>query len=116
MKHHKSMRTFGLEKNQRNALLKSLAVSLVLHEKIVTTEAKAKEIRPYVEKIITKGKIGTLHARRIVLSTLVMPKATKKVLDVLSPRYKDRKGGYTRIIKLPRRMSDGSPRAQIEFV
>jgi large subunit ribosomal protein L17 len=95
--------------------MKSLARSLVLHGKIKTTEAKAKEIRPYVEKLVTKGMKETLATKRILEST-VGPKAAKKITSELSPEYKDRKGGYTRITKMVRRSSDGSPMAVIEFV
>ncbi len=90
----------------------------------MTTEAKAKEIRPFVEKLITKGKSGTLAARRNIISTLGVNEETKpkagspvaKILNDLSPKYKDRAGGYTRITKMAPRMSDGSPMAIIEFV
>jgi len=109
-------RKFGREKNQRNALMKSLAISLIKQEKIKTTEAKAKELRPMVEKIITKGKTDTLATRRLLISKLGSEIAAGKVLKDLSPKYKDRKGGYTRVVKLPRRISDGSPMAYIEFV
>ena len=117
MKHHKSIRKFGRVRKQRVALLRSLAVSLTLHEKITTTEAKAKELRPFIEKLITKGRDGSVAARRIILSRLGGNKdAMKKIVDELAPRYKERPGGYTRITKLPPRKSDGSKMAIIEFV
>jgi large subunit ribosomal protein L17 len=115
MRHHNANRKFGMVRKQRKALLNSLARSLVLHEKIETTEPKAKEVRSFVEKIITTGKKGTVAARRII-ATKVGPKATKIVVDTLAKKYEDRKGGYTRIIKTKRRMSDGSSMAIIEFV
>lgn len=95
--------------------MKSLAYALVTNSKITTTEAKAKELRPMVEKLITKGKLGTLAARRVIASRLGQ-EGSAIVMKTLAPKYKDRKGGYTRIIKLPRRESDGSPMAIIEFV
>lgn len=116
MKHHKNTRSFGRDNGQRKALLQSLARSLVIHESIVTTEPKAKELRPFIEKIITKGRSGTVAARRDIIMTLGSETGAKKIIDTLSPKYKDRKGGYTRIIKMPRRLSDGSPMAAIAFV
>lgn len=115
MKHHKSKRSFGREKNQRNALMKSLALALVINKKITTTEAKAKELRPFIEKIVTKAKVGGLTSRREILSQ-VGEKAVKPLIEVIAPKYKDRKGGYTRVVKLPRRDSDASKMAHIEFV
>lgn len=102
MRHHNQNRTFGRPRNQRTALLRGLALSLLEHESIKTTEAKAKELRPYVEKLITKGKNDTVASRRLVLSSLGEPKATvlKKLFGDFAKRYADRKGGYTRIIKL----------------
>jgi large subunit ribosomal protein L17 len=116
MNHHSSKRKFGREKNQRNALIKSLARSLVIHGSIQTTLAKAKELRPFVEKLVTKGKTGTLASRRLVGERLGTGRELKMLMDDLAPKYKDRKGGYTRITKLPRRENDASPMAQIEFV
>jgi ribosomal protein L17 len=115
MRHHNQNRKFGREKNQRNALLKSLARSLVLKQKIKTTEPKAKEIRPYVEKLVTIGKTGTLYARRSLVEKIGSD-ATKILMGELSKKYEDRKGGYTRILKIERRESDGSKMAIIEFV
>ncbi|MCF7816035.1 MAG: 50S ribosomal protein L17 [Candidatus Pacebacteria bacterium] len=102
MRHHNQNRTLGRSRSQRTALLRGLALSLIEHEKIQTTEAKAKELRPYVEKLITKGKEGTLTARRLVQSSLGEPHTNivKKLFDDVSKRYVDRNGGYTRIIKL----------------
>jgi large subunit ribosomal protein L17 len=115
MRHHNANRKFGRPKNQRQALLKSLAYSLVVKGKIKTTEAKAKELRPYVEKLVTFGKKETLASRR-ELDARVGKIAAKKIVTTLSPQFKDRKGGYTRITKMIRRKSDGSPMATIEFV
>jgi large subunit ribosomal protein L17 len=115
MNHHKANRKFGREKNERVALMKSLARSLVLEEKIKTTDAKARELRPLVEKMITTGKSGTLASRRLLVAR-VGTEGAKKIVDTLSPRFKDRNGGYTRITKLPKRISDGSLMSIIEFV
>ena len=117
MKHHKTIRKFGREKNQRLALLRSLAISLIEHGKITTTEAKAKELRPFVEKLITKGLDETLASRKLISARLGNNKdMTKKLVDELSPKYKKRAGGYTRIIKLSPRVKDNSKMAIIEFV
>lgn len=117
MRHHNAVRKFGRKKNQRNALLKSLALSLVKSGKITTTEAKAKELRPFIEKLVTKGKPATVSSRRNVTAKLQNRKPeAKKLVDEVSKKYQDRKGGYTRIMKLPRRKSDGSKMAVIEFV
>lgn len=117
MKHHKTGRTFGRKRDQRVALVRSLAEALILQEKILTTAARAKEVRPFVEKLITTGKKGTIAARRDILSTLGGREAImKKVVDELAPRYKDRAGGYTRITKVHLKSSDGRAGAVIEFV
>ena len=115
MAFHKAKRKFGREKNQRTALMKSLVYALVKEEKIKTTEEKAKELRPFIEKLITLGKSGTLASRRTLVSRVGEGSATKIVKD-LSPRYKERAGGYTRITKMVRRASDGAKQAVIEFV
>ncbi len=102
MRHHNKNRTFGRSRSQRSALLRGLAMNLIEHGKIMTTEAKAKELRPYVEKLITKGKENTPAARALVASKLGEPKnvVVKKLFDDVAKRYADRNGGYTRIIKL----------------
>jgi len=115
MKHGNSTRKFNRKRNQRKALLEGLARSLVLQEKIKTTEAKAKSVRPYVEKLITRGKVETLPSKRILISKIGLDGA-KKIVEILSPRYRKRSGGYTRITKLANRKSDGSKMAVIEFV
>jgi len=117
MKHHKSIRKFGRDKNQRVALIRSLAISLIEHGKITTTEAKAKELRPFVEKLITKGLDETLASKKLIVARLGNNKnISKKLVDELSPRYKKRSGGYTRIVKLSPRHGDNSKMAIIEFV
>jgi large subunit ribosomal protein L17 len=115
MRHHNANRKFGLPADQRKALLRSLARNLVVREKIQTTEAKAKELRPFVEKLVTRSKVNTLANKRF-LSTQVGYDGAKKLVETLGPKFAERKGGYVRVIKLPRRVSDGSAMAQIEFV
>lgn len=95
--------------------MRSLAVNLIKKEKIKTTEAKAKELRPFIEKIITKARRNDLASKKQVISRIGI-EATKKVFEKISPRYKDRKGGYTRISKLPPRKGDASKISIIEFV
>lgn len=117
MRHHNTKRKFGRKKNLRNALMKSLVLNLVIKGKIKTTEAKAKELRPYMEKMITLAKKNTLAGKRITASRLYNnKKAVKKLFDDIAPKYSDRSGGYTRIIKLGVRKSDSAKLAQIEFV
>ena len=117
MQHGNEIRTLGRSRSQRTALLRGLAMSLIEHEKIQTTEAKAKELRPYVEKLITKGKEGTVAARRLVQSTLGEPHTNivKKLFEDVAKRYTERNGGYTRIIKLGD-TNAGRTEAYIELV
>jgi len=117
MRHHDANRKFGREKNGRIALMKGLAASLIAHERILTTEAKAKELRPKVEKMVTKAKNPTLANRRNLLAGFYNnADVVEKLIADVAPRYKERAGGYTRITKLVARKSDGSPMAVIEFV
>jgi large subunit ribosomal protein L17 len=115
MRHHNANRKFGRDKNQRKALLNSLARSLVLHDKIKTTEPKAKEVRALVERLVTYGKKGTVASARL-LAERVGKTAAKKVADTLAKKYDGKQGGYTRITKSGRRTSDGAGTAIIEFV
>lgn len=115
MRKRKKGRKLSLKRGQRRALLKSLLRAFFLHEKIKTTEAKAKEIVPLAEKYITRAKEGTLHARRL-LAEVFEPKLVKKLIEEIGPRYKDNHGGYTRIIKLGPRKKDGARMAIIELV
>ena len=115
-RHRVAGRKLGRPTAQRRALLRSLASELITHERIVTTEAKAKEARSLAERMITYGKKGTLHHRRLALAQLPNKDIVKKVFDELAPRYKDRSGGYTRIIKLATRKGDAAPLAQLELV
>ncbi|MEA3399520.1 MAG: 50S ribosomal protein L17 [Patescibacteria group bacterium] len=116
MRHHNNIRKFNRKRNQRKALLRGLAISLVKHGKIETTEAKAKSLRSVIEKLITKANKGTLNSQRIIMSRLYNGEQAKKLINEIAPKYKNRKGGYTRITKLPRRQSDASKMAIIEFV
>ncbi len=114
MRHHNKNRKFGRVRKVRKALLNSLIRSLFLHGKIETTEAKARELRPLVEKIITKCKNPTVAVKRFVVAK-IGPKASKLAIDI-SEKYKSKNGGYTRIVKSKTRISDGSKMAIIEFV
>lgn len=117
MRHSNANRKFGRPASQRRALLKGLVVALVTHDAITTTDAKARELRPFVEKLITVGKKNTLSARRDLLSRLDNNQAVaSKIMDVLAKNYEKRQGGYTRIYKLPRRGGDAALMAKIEFV
>jgi large subunit ribosomal protein L17 len=117
MRHHNANRTFGRSKNQRGALLKGLAASLIEHGSILTTEAKAKELRPKVEKMVTKAKNPTLSNRRLLLSSLYNnDSVVDKLISDVAPKFSDRAGGYTRITKIVQRKGDASKMAVIEFV
>ena len=115
MRHHNVKRKFGRVTKVRSGLMKSLALSLVVNGKIKTTDAKARELRPYVEKMITTGRLGTLASRRNLVSKIGAIGA-KKIVNDISPKYAKRSGGYTRITKLPARVSDGSLMAVIELI
>lgn len=116
MRHHKANRKFGRKRGQRNALLKSLALSLVVHKKITTTEAKAKELRPFIEKLVTRAKIKTLASQRLLVARLGSVKGAKELVSNLATKYEKRAGGYTRVIKTSRRLTDSAAMAVIEFV
>lgn len=116
MRHQRKGRAFGLTDNKRVALIKSLVRSLVLHEKVITTEAKAKEIRPIVEKLVTKSKKDTVSSRRLVTQRVGSIRTTSKMFKEIAPRYNERAGGYLRITKLSPRIKDGARMAVIEFV
>ncbi len=115
MRHSNHNRKLGRERGQRKALLKSLARSLVLKGRIQTTEAKAKEIRPMVEKLVTRGKVETLANRRMLISQLGDEATAKKLIKTAS-NYASRSGGYLRIVKLVPRKGDAAKMALIEFV
>lgn len=116
MRHRKRGRKFGRVRKVRVALMRSLLRSLILKERIKTTETKAKELRPAIERLITRAKNKSVSARREILSVLPDRQSAKKLQAILAPKYLDRHGGYTRIIKLGTRPSDRAPMALIEFV
>tara|TARA_Y100001970_G_scaffold200375_1_gene243724 strand:+ start:18689 stop:19123 length:435 start_codon:yes stop_codon:yes gene_type:complete len=116
MKHNIKHRKLNRTSSHRKALLMNLSNSLIKHEQITTTLPKAKELRPFIEKIVTLGKQGDLSARRKTLSILQDESMTRKIFDTIANRYTDRKGGYTRIIKLGNRYGDNALTAVIEFV
>lgn len=116
MRHGNNTRKFGREKNQRAALMRSLARNLIRDERIETTLPKAKELRPYVEKMVTKAKNDTVATRRLIASRLSGAKEVKKLFETVAPKYVKRNGGYIRIIRMPNRDLDGSKMALIEFV
>ena len=116
MRHKINGRKLNRSSAHRKALFKNLAAALIEHEQITTTLPKAKDLRPVIEKMITIGKKGTLHARRQLISKLPKSADFKKIMSELPERYKERHGGYTRIIKKGFRYGDSAPMAIIEFV
>lgn len=116
MRHQKKNIKLGRTKAPRVALLRNLAESLILHDAIITTKAKAKALRTVVEPLVTKAKKNRPVDRENINSVLYTGRAVTKLIDVIAPRYKDRQGGYTRIIKLGTRPSDGAEKVKIEFV
>jgi large subunit ribosomal protein L17 len=117
MRHRKEGKKFNRKTGQRRAFMRSLAVNVIRKEKIVTTEARAKAIRPVVERAVTLAKKETLASRRLLAARLHDPVAVKKLFDDIAPRYKGRSGGYTRIVKSgAARKRDGVRTATIEFV
>ncbi len=116
MRHQKKTLKLGLTAAHRKALLANQVCSLIEHQRIKTTLAKARAVRPLAEKMVTLGKKGTLHARRTALAVLRQKDAVKKLFDDIAPRSVSRNGGYTRIVKLGQRKSDSAPVAFIEWV
>jgi len=116
MKHNIKNKKLNKTSSHRKAMFMNMSNALIKHEQITTTLAKAKELRRFVEKIVTLGKKGDLLSRRKAVSILQDQKMSKKVFDVLAERYKARAGGYTRIVKLGNRYGDNAPTAVIEFV
>lgn len=116
MAHRIAGRRLSRSTSHRLAMFRNQVTDLLRHEKIVTTEAKAKEVRGIAEKVITLGRLGTLHARRQALRIVSDKDVLKKIFDELGPRYASRPGGYTRIIKLGPRQGDGARMAQLELV
>jgi large subunit ribosomal protein L17 len=116
MRHQKKTIKLGRTAEHRKALLANQVCSLIQHQRMKTTLAKAKAVRPLAERMVTLGKNGSIHARRTALATLRQKGAVKKLFDEIAPRSADRNGGYTRILKLGRRKSDSAPMAFIEWV
>ena len=116
MRHRKQGRQLRRTSEQKLALMRSLATSLIQNGAIETTEAKAKELRPFVEKLITKAKTGTLHARRLAVRHIHKRATADKLFREIGPRYAKRPGGYTRILKTGHRKGDGAEMARIELV
>ncbi|MEE9195404.1 MAG: 50S ribosomal protein L17 [Alphaproteobacteria bacterium] len=116
MRHRMSGRKLNRTSAHRKAMLRNMAAALVKHEQIKTTLPKAKELKPYLDRLITLGKRGGLHARRQALSVLGDRALTAKLFDTLAPRYAERNGGYTRVLKLGPRYGDAAPMAFIELV
>ncbi|HEU0051212.1 MAG TPA: 50S ribosomal protein L17 [Patescibacteria group bacterium] len=116
MRHRRTGKTLDRNSSARRALLKNLATSVILYEHVNTTLAKAKAVKPLVERLITRGKTKTLATRRELMKDLSIESAVNKILEELGPRYSARTGGYTRIIKLGSRKGDGAEVAQIQLV
>jgi large subunit ribosomal protein L17 len=116
MRHGKAHRKLNRKSEHRRAMFANMAAALIKHEQIVTTLPKAKDLRPVVEKLVTLGKRGDLHARRQAVAKIRDIAMVKKLFEVLGPRYKERNGGYTRVLKAGFRYGDSAPVAVIEFV
>jgi large subunit ribosomal protein L17 len=116
MRHGNAHRRFNRRSDHRRAMLANMCASLIRHEQIVTTLPKAKDLRPIVEKLVTLGKRGDLHARRQAIAEMRDIPMVKKLFEVIGPRYKDRNGGYTRVLKAGYRYGDSAAVAVIEFV
>ena len=116
MRHGKVYRKFNRTAEHRRAMFGNMVAALIKHEQIVTTLPKAKDLRPIVEKLVTLGKRGGLHARRQAVAEIRDVAMVKKLFEVIGPRYKDRNGGYTRVVKAGFRYGDNAARAVIEFV
>ena len=116
MRHRKAGRKFGRNPSQRKALLRQQAISLILNERITTTEAKAKELRIVVEKLVTIAREDSLHTRNVVMSRLAHERSVDRLFEVVAPRYEGQPGGYTRMAKLGVRKGDAAPMVLIEFV
>ncbi|NNC73433.1 MAG: 50S ribosomal protein L17 [Sphingomonadaceae bacterium] len=116
MRHKKAHRKLNRTSAHRIAMLRNMAAALIKHEQVITTLPKAKELRPYTEKLVTLAKKGGLSNRRLAMSRLMDEDQLRKLFDVLATRYADRDGGYTRVIKAGFRASDAAPMAVIEFV
>ena len=116
MRHQKNTRKLGRTSQHRDLMLANIVASLILHKRVKTTLAKAKAARPLAEKLVTLGKGGTLHDRRLAVAKIGQKDAVGKLFKEIAPGFKDRKGGYTRIVKLGPRQSDSAPVAFLEWV
>lgn len=116
MRHNHGYRKLGRTSSHRKALLKNLSIALIKHGKIETTVMKAKELQSYIERLLTKARVGDFNAHRFVFASLQDKEATHKLVTDIAPEYKERKGGYTRIIRTRLRKGDATPLAFIEFV
>jgi large subunit ribosomal protein L17 len=116
MRHQKHTRKLGRTSQHRDAMLANLVASLILHKRVKTTLAKAKAARPLAEKMVTLGKSGTLHSRRLAIARIGQREVVGKLFKEIAPGFKDRAGGYTRIVKLGPRQSDSAPVAFLEWV
>src|ERR1700728_23005 len=116
MRHQKNTRKLGRTSQHRDAMLANIVASLIKHKRVKTTLAKAKAARPLAEKLVTLGKSGTLHARRLAVAKIGQRDMVSKLFKEIAPGFKDRQGGYTRIIKLGPRQSDSAPVALLEWV
>src|SRR5476649_786695 len=116
MRHQKNTRKLGRTSQHRDAMLANIVASLIIHKRVKTTLAKAKAARPLAEKLVTLGKSGTLHAHRLAVAKIGQRDAVATLFKTIAPGFKDRKGGYTRIVKLGPRQSDSAPVAFLEWV
>ena len=116
MRHRKKSKSLGREKDQRKSLFRNLAISLILEDSIKTTLPKAKELRSFIEPLVTKAENDDLSTKRYLMKKIDNEKAVKKLLEEIGPNHSERPGGYTRIIKLGRRDGDGAKTAMLEFV
>jgi large subunit ribosomal protein L17 len=116
VRHRKTGRKLGRNPAQRRALFRQLAISMIIHERITTTEAKAKSLRPVIEKLVTIAREDTHANRHLIMKKIDHPLATSKLFEILGPRFDGTPGGYTRISKLEPRRGDAAPMALIEFV
>ncbi|GAC1332135.1 MAG: hypothetical protein NVS2B16_25020 [Chloroflexota bacterium] len=116
MRHRRAGRRLGVPTDRRIALLRGLTGALLQHEAIKTTDARAKELRRFVERLVTISKRGDVHARRLALKRLPDKRLVEKLFDIYGPRYRGRPGGYTRIVKIGPRHGDSAPMVRIEFV
>ena len=116
MRHRKSGRRFDMATAQRRAMFRNITTAVLEHGSVLTTEARAKESRRFVERMVTLGKRGTLHARRQALAFVYDPQVVGLLFEEIAPRYAERPGGYTRVVKLNQRKGDGSQMARLELV